>query len=80
MGKLFYSRYGDENEMCNLYIHYGVPHNAPAYVRTTSCVANIQDYTWEDTFTDIPSLASDTSGDTDQNRYVIANHMSKIKY
>ncbi|KAL5007779.1 hypothetical protein ScPMuIL_016585 [Solemya velum] len=64
----FRSEHG--GEMCNVYVHYGVPHEAPHDVRMMMCAASAQDFHWEDHFDTIPSRASDPSGNTDQAYYV----------
>lgn len=56
--------------MCNVYVHYGVPHDAPHDIRMMKCAASAQDFHWEDHFDTIPVRASDPSGDTDQAYYV----------
>ncbi|XP_033762416.1 peptidyl-glycine alpha-amidating monooxygenase B-like [Pecten maximus] len=62
-------------EMCNLFLHYGVPHESLAETRSLSCSSNAQQSQWE-IFDNIPVDASNPSGDTDQARYVKAFHLT----
>ncbi|OWF41760.1 probable peptidylglycine alpha-hydroxylating monooxygenase 1 [Mizuhopecten yessoensis] len=69
--------YSHADEMCNLLLHIAIPHRDAVQTKITQCSRNAQDYHWEDMFDNIPSLASDVSGDTDQNRYMKTHHLSK---
>ncbi|XP_060085152.1 peptidyl-glycine alpha-amidating monooxygenase B-like [Ylistrum balloti] len=57
------------NEMCNLFLHYGVSHENLAETKSMSCSSSAQNSDWE-IFDHIPVDASNPNGDTDQARYV----------
>ncbi|XP_069110471.1 peptidyl-glycine alpha-amidating monooxygenase B-like [Argopecten irradians] len=62
-------------EMCNFFLHYGVPHENLAETRYLSCSASAQESAW-DKFDNIPADASNPNGDTDQAKYVKQYHLT----
>ncbi|XP_033762778.1 peptidyl-glycine alpha-amidating monooxygenase A-like [Pecten maximus] len=69
--------YKHSDEMCNMFFYYAIPHSFAETSTMTPCSNNAQDFHWEDVFDNIPSLASDVSGDTDQNRYMKTHHLPR---
>ncbi|KAL5011911.1 hypothetical protein ScPMuIL_010462 [Solemya velum] len=55
--KVYFS--SEHGEMCNVYLHYGVPPDASADKRMVLCSASAQEFRLEDHFNEIPNKASD---------------------
>jgi len=74
----FSSDHGDE--MCNVYLHYGVKSDTPAEVRMLHCAADAPRFKWENYFESTPADASESNGDTDQARMVKRLGLVKVPY